>query len=113
SRSVAYLIRRRAELLALYQRRSGNLAGFVAVANSLYPISATTDNGIVGVFPFDALSWTNSTSQFFAAMTAAARDNGVSGPWLLEITGTATPLAKKNLAALGWNLRENSDLTRP
>jgi len=107
NRDIAYLTRRRVELIAGYQQKSGTLAGFVAVQGSPFPLCVTKENGIVGIFPFDAVSWTEPTSQVFAAMTAAAGGHGAQGPKLFAITGTATPLAKKNLAKLGWKLREN------
>ena len=107
NRDIAYLTRRRVELIAAYQQKNGTLAGFVAVPGSPFPICVTKENGIVGIFPFDAVSWTEATSQVFAAMTAAAKDQGATGSKLFAITGTATALAKKNLAALGWKVREN------
>ena len=75
----------------------------MAVQGSPFPLCVTKENGIVGIFPFDAVSWTEPTSQVFAAMTAAAKEHGATGSKLFAITGTATPLAKKNLAALGGN----------
>ena len=107
SRDIAYLTRRRVELIAKYQQKNGTLAGFMAVQGSPFPLCVTRENGIVGIFPFDAVSWTEPTSQVFAAMTAAATEYGATGSKLFAITGTATPLAKKNLAKLGWKLREN------
>jgi hypothetical protein len=107
NRDVAYLTRRRVELTAAYQQKNGTLAGFVPVPGSPFPICATKANGIVGIFPFDSVSWTEATSQVFAAMTAAAKDQGASGAKLFLVTGTATPLAKKNLTKLGWKVREN------
>ncbi len=112
SRDVAYLTRQRVALIANYQLTSGNLVGFVAVPGSPFPLCETDGNAIVGIFPFDAVSWTDQTSQFFFAMTEAAKSQGATGGKLFAITGTATPLAKKNLAALGWKLRENIALAR-
>lgn len=107
SRDIAYLTRRRVELIAVYQEKNGTLASFMAVQGSPFPLCVTKDNGIVGIFPFDAVSWTEPTSQVYAAMTAAADGHGATGSKLFVITGTATPLARKNLAKLGWKLREN------
>ena len=106
SREVAYFIRRRIELTAAYQQRTGRLTGFMQLGNSPFPMSTTADNGIVGVFPIDILSWTQNTSQVLVAITSAAKDYGMTGPKVLSITGTATPLAKKNLKALGWMVEE-------
>lgn len=107
SRDIAYLTRRRIELIAIYHKKNGTLASFMAVQGSPFPLCVTKDNGIVGLFPFDAVAWTEPTGQVFAAMTAAASGHGASGSKLFAITGTVTPLARKNLERLGWKLREN------
>ena len=108
SRDVAYFIRKRVELTAAYQEKTGQLTGFVLLGNSPFPMSTTTDNGIVGVFPVDIISWTESTSAVLAAMTSAAQDDGITGLKILHITGTTTPLAKKNLKVLGWKVQEDA-----
>jgi hypothetical protein len=108
SRDVAYFIRKRIELTAAYQEKTGQLTGFVLLGESPFPMSVTADNGIVGVFPVDILSWTENTSAVLAAMTSAAQDDGITGPKVLHITGTATPLAKKNLKTLGWKVQEDA-----
>ncbi len=104
SRDVAYFIRRRVELTAAYQEKTGQLTGFVLFGDSPFPMSVTADNGVVGVFPIDILSWTENTSATMATFTSAVEANGLNGPKVLHITGTATPLAKKNLKALGWTV---------
>jgi hypothetical protein len=104
SRDVAYFIRRRIELTAAYQEKTGELTGFVLFGDSPFPMSVTADNGVVGVFPIDILSWTENTSATMATFTSAVEANGLNGPKVLHITGTATPLAKKNLKALGWKI---------
>ncbi len=108
SRDVAYFIRKRIELTAAYQEKTGQLTGFVLLGNSPFPMSTTTDNGIVGVFPVDILSWTENTSAVLSAMTSAAQNEGITGPKVLHITGTTTALAKKNLKSLGWKVQEDA-----
>ena len=71
-------------------------------------MSTTTDNGLVGVFPVDILSWTEHTSMAFTFMTSAAQDDGITGPKVLHITGTTTALAKKNPKSLGWKVQEDA-----
>jgi hypothetical protein len=107
-RDVAYFIRKRIELTATYQEKTGQLTGFILLGNSPFPMSTTSDNGIVGVFPIDILSWTENTSAVLAAMTSAAQNDGITGPKVLHISGTTTALAKKNLKALGWEVQEGS-----
>jgi hypothetical protein len=107
SRDIAYFFRKRIEMTAAYQQRTRRLAGFMRFGNSPFPLAVTVDNGIVGAFPIDILSWTRDTSQAITAMTTAAQNYGFTGPKLLTITGKVTPMAKKNLVALGWKVEEN------
>lgn len=107
SRDVAYFIRRRIEMTASYQQTSRELTGFRQFDGTPFPFSTTTGNGIVGVFPIDSLCWTNSTSKAITTTTAAARAYGITGPMTFYISGTATPLAKRQLSVLGWTVIEN------
>ena len=104
SRDSAYFIRRRSELTAAYQERNPTIVSIVRTGDLMYPVCLTRDGGAVGVYPIDILSWTPETAANLKAMATEA----TAGPKSLVITGTATPLAKKNLAALGWSLKENA-----
>jgi hypothetical protein len=101
-------MRWRVELMASYQQRMKSITGFVAIAGVPLPMATTRDNGLLGIFPFDALSWTASTSQAITSVTQAARAQGITGPMNLVITGTATPLAQKQLAKLGWSIQQQA-----
>ena len=46
--------------------------------------------------------------RFAIEVTEAARAQGITGPMDLVITGTATPLAQKQLAKLGWSLQQEA-----
>ena len=98
----------RVELMASYQQKMKSITGFVAIAGVPLPMATTRDNGFLGIFPLDALSWTASTSKSLSAITQAARAQGITGPLNLIITGTATPLAQKQLAKLGWNVQQQA-----
>ncbi len=100
SRATAFFIRRRIELNAAWGRRRGPIVGFAHAGDLRFPV-AETAHGLVGIYPIDALSWTPETARAIADMTAAG-----PGARTLVITGTATPLARKNLKALGWTLDE-------
>ena len=104
SRATAYFIRRRIELTAAWRRRYGPIAGFADPDDLRFPV-AKTANGLVGVYPIDALAWTPETARVLEGMTAAGR-----GAKTLAITGTATPLARSRLKALGWTLEERTRL---
>jgi hypothetical protein len=110
SRETAYFIRRRIELTAAYRRRNGNIAAFVGAGDLDYPLCLTASGAIVGVFPIDSLSWTPETARTVETMTSEARRSGATGAKTLVITGTATPLARRNLAALGWTLKTDDRL---
>jgi hypothetical protein len=108
SRDVAFFMRKRIEMTAAYQEKTEQIVSFTRFGNSPFPMSVTKANGIVGVFPIDILSWTEDTGPAISAMTSAAQAFGVTGPMILSISGSATPLAQKNLKALGWTLEENA-----
>jgi hypothetical protein len=104
TRDVAYFVRRRAELLADYQRQTGNLAAFIDLKG--FPLNVTRGNGVMSLFPIDVLSWTKTTSDLIQAIDAARKDLGYTGPVEVQITGRATSLAKKQLKSLGWSVVE-------
>jgi len=108
SRDDAEFMRWRIELMASYQQRMKSITGFVAIAGVPMPMATTRDNGLLGIFPLDALSWTASTSSAITSITQAARAQGITGPMNLVITGTATPLAQKQLAKLGWSVQQQA-----
>ncbi len=110
SRDIAYFIRERFEMIAAYQQRRHDLTAFVQFGAVPFPLTRTAAGGLVGIFPFDILSWTSDTSRAFTTMTSGARSGKISGPKVLYITGTATPLAMKELKKLGWKLEEKAPL---
>ncbi len=105
SRDEAYFIRRRIELTAAYQRRTHSIVAFANPDDPRLAFGVTASGSAVGVFPIDALSWTPETAKAVEGMTSAAGRDGATGGKSLVITGTATPLAAKNLASLGWTVR--------
>jgi hypothetical protein len=105
NRPIAYFMRRNAEMLRNHHARGAGFVRFVSLGG--YPFLLTRDRRIVGVMPVDALSWTPATAAVLRGSAADARRLR-PGRVELRITGTATPLAKKELQALGWRLAENS-----
>ena len=87
-------MRRGIELDAAYQARSAKVVAFATFASAPLPLLQTADGGFVGVFPFDAVSWTKGTAKVFTAMTAEAKQANASGAKQLSIAGTTTKLAK-------------------
>ena len=104
SRSLAYFMRRHAEMLKGQQRRGAGFVRFVSLGG--YPFNVTRGGRIVGAMPVDALAWTETVSSVLRDSAADARKSGLGGPVELRITGTATPLARKELKALDWRVVE-------
>ena len=104
SRATAYFVRRRIELTAVWQGRRGTITSFVDVDDIRFPLCVTS-GGLVGIYPIDSLSWTPETQKIVETMTSAS-----AGRKTLIITGTATPLARTKLSALGWKLSERGKL---
>ena len=108
SRDDAELMRWRMELMASFQHSMKSITGFLTVPGVPFPLATSSGNGLIGIFPLDALSWTADTSHALTAIAQAARSAGITGPLNLIITGTATPLAQKQLAKLGWSLQQKA-----
>lgn len=106
SRSLAYFMRRHAEMLKNHQTRGAGFARFVLLGG--YPFNVTRGGRIVGAMPIDALAWTATVSAVLRDAAADARKLAPKGQVELRITGTATALAKRELQALGWRVVENS-----
>jgi len=109
-RDVAYFIRKRFEMIAAYQQQHHDLTAFVHFSAVPFPLTRTAAGGLIGIFPFDIVSWTADTSRAVSGITGGARSGGIKGPKVLYITGTATPLARKELKRLGWTLEERAPL---
>lgn len=107
SRATAFFVRRRVELTAAWQKSHRSIVAFVRNDSLRFPLCQTADGAIVGVYPIDILSWTPETARSIEAMTAEARRDGATAKTLV-ISGTATPLARTNLAAQGWALQDRA-----
>lgn len=110
SRDIAYFIRKRFEMIAAWQQRHHDLTAFVRFDAAPFPLAQTARHGLIGVFPIDILSWTADTSRALEGMTRDARAEGMKGAKVLAITGTATPLAQKELKRLGWTVEDKTPL---
>jgi hypothetical protein len=106
ARSLAYFMRRHAEMLKNHQSRGTTFARFVSLGG--YPFNVTRDGRILGVMPIDALAWTETIADVLRICAADARKVSPTGQVELRITGTATSRAKRELAALGWRVVENA-----
>lgn len=106
TRSLAYVMRRQAELMADdYHRHPGDYGRFVALAN--FPFVVTRDNHVMAVLPIDALSWTRETATGFGVVSAQRKRFDPKARGTLRITGMATRLAKQRMQAEGWTVLEH------
>jgi hypothetical protein len=105
SRPLAYFMRRSAEMLRNHQRRGAGFARIELLGG--YPFMITRDGHVVAVMPIDALSWTKDTAAALRDSAAAASSLRLAKPVELRITGTATPLAKRELQKLGVRVAEH------
>jgi len=110
SRDIAYFIRKRFEMIAAWQQSHHDLTAFVRFDAAPFPLARTSAGGLAGIFPIDILSWTADTSRAITGVTKEARSQGMKGAKVLAITGTATPLALKELKRLGWKVEEKAPL---
>ena len=62
---------------------------------------------VVGIWPVDALSWTEGTSRAMSNAASALRANRLGRPEL-RISGQMTPKAKEGLRELGFSLAETT-----
>jgi hypothetical protein len=86
-------------LLAQANRTIAPLAKVIPLGNVLG--ASTRDATLAVAAPFDLLPWTKLVDDF-------ARRPDLAGPQRnLLVTGTVTPRARQELAALGWSVSEN------
>ncbi len=106
-RATAYFIRKRMELTAAQTRVRGPIVGYLGVESLRFPLMRTGDGAALGAYPVDILAWTPDTAEIIDGLAAVANSAAANGK-TLAITGTATPLARRNLAARGWKLEERA-----
>jgi hypothetical protein len=71
-----------------------------------FPFNQTASGTVVGIWPVDALSWTEGTSRALTGAAGAIRNARLGRPEL-RISGQATPRAKDGLRELGFTVAEN------
>jgi hypothetical protein len=106
SRSLAYFMRRHAEMLKNQQSRGAGFSRFVLLGG--YPFNLARNGRIVGAMPIDILAWTEKTAAVWHDCAADARRIAPGARVELRITGKATPLARRELQTLGFRVVENT-----
>ncbi len=105
SRTLAFVMRRQAELMADDFHKHRDYVRFVALSN--YPYVITRENRVMAILPVDALSWTPETASGFSGVTAQRRQVAPKARGVMRLTGIATPLAKRELKRQGWTVLEH------
>jgi hypothetical protein len=107
-RDAAFFMRRQAEVLADYHGKTRALAAFVSYGD--FPFNRTRNGGVLGLWPIDALSWTENAGPALQKASEALKRSGHKGPAEIRISGQATNLTKQRLKALGWTVTDNVKL---
>ncbi len=103
-RDAAVFNRRYTEMVADYHLKNRSIVSFVSAAE--FPFNQTANGGVVGIWPVDALSWTEGASRAMTSAASAISARRLGRPQLL-ISGQATPRAKDGLRELGFTVAEN------
>lgn len=104
-RDAAVFNRRYTEMVADYHLKTKSIVSFVSAAE--FPFNQTANGAVVGIWPVDALSWTDGTSRAMSNAASAIRSNRLGRPEL-RIAGQATARAKDGLRELGFTVAENT-----
>ncbi len=101
----AYFVRRRAEMMAVYNRKVEPVTGFLDLGG--VPMMRTRSGKVMALMPFDYVAWTRHTAEIFEGITRAA-PRGAPRPALgLWVTGKVSALSGSALKRLGWQVRQD------
>ena len=103
TRDEAVLARESALLFSRYNKMVTPIARFASLGGHI--VFADNDGRVIGLFPFDNLSWTPSVEEMISAISEGFGESDDVSLW---ITGTATDMAREKLTARGWKLVENA-----
>jgi hypothetical protein len=104
-RDAAVFNRRYTEMVADFHARTGAVTSYVSLGE--FPFNQVRTGGVVGIWPVDAMSWTEGTRRSMGNAADAIRRSGM-GRAELRISGQATPRAKEGLRELGITLAAES-----
>lgn len=103
-RDAAVFNRRYTEMVTDFHLKTGAVTSYVSVGE--FPFNQTR-NGILGIWPVDALSWTEGTRKAMTNTAGEIRRRSLGRPEL-RISGQATARAKQGLNELGIAVADNS-----
>jgi hypothetical protein len=104
-RDAAVFNRRYTEMVADFHLKTKSVVSFVSAGD--FPFNQTAGGVVVGIWPVDALSWTEGTRRSLTNASSAIRAGRLGRPEL-RISGQATAHAKEGLRELGFTVAENT-----
>ncbi len=104
-RDAAVFNRRYTEMVADYHLKNKSIVSFVSAGE--FPFNQTANGTVIGIWPVDALSWTEGTSRSMSNAASAIRTNRLGHPEL-RIAGQITPKAREGLRELGFTVADNT-----
>lgn len=104
-RDAAVFNRRYTEMVADFHLKTKSVVSFVSAGE--FPFNQTAGGVVVGIWPVDALSWTDGTRRAMGNAANAIRAGRLGRPEL-RISGQATARAKEGLRELGFTVAENT-----
>lgn len=106
---MAFFRQRQAQMYAGYDRKVGRIAEFIPVGR--LAVGRSEDSDLVFCAPVDHLAWTTGAAQTILAANQQLGQIAGARERHLWVTGTVSPLAKRELDNLGWTVRENAEDT--
>jgi hypothetical protein len=104
-REAAVFNRRYTEMVVDFHLRTRAVTSFVSAGE--LPFNQTRDGGVVGIWPVDAMSWTENTSRLMTNASAGIRRANLGKPEL-RVSGQVTPRAREGLRELYFAIIDSS-----
>ncbi len=102
-REAAVFNRRYTEMVADFHQKTGAVTSFVSAGE--LPFNQTRNGTVVGIWPVDAMSWTENTRRSMTNASAAIRRANLGKPEL-RVSGQITPRAREGLQELGFAIAD-------
>jgi hypothetical protein len=80
----------------------GTLTEFYVVAE--FALNRDASGGLVAAFPFDGMSWTETVSKSFTALSREIATRGETKAPLFATTGKLSPVAEAEMKKHGWKI---------
>ncbi len=104
---IAFFRQRMAQMYAGYHREIGKIESFVPLGK--FVAARNVKGTLVFNVPLDHMVWTENTAKIFDLIDRQADALSKNKEKHLWISGTVTPLARKQIIQKGWKLYEKSE----